>query len=136
MPGVRGRSGGSNRISVAEHLRRGTYRPIRHAKLAALAGLQAPQGPLAKYRAPVVLPMPPPATDALPAHVLDGLGPRGTAFALACWRDYSGWTPTSTALLCEAAHLLDAIAALRGSRGERSAQREFRSMVAALRLED
>lgn len=31
MAGVKGRSGGHNRISPAEHLLRGTYRPDRHA---------------------------------------------------------------------------------------------------------
>jgi hypothetical protein len=79
---------------------------------------------------------PPTAADPLPAAVLAGLGVRGRAFVRECWDAYGGWTPATAALLREAGHLLEALEALRGQKGERAAQREFRAMVAALRLED
>jgi hypothetical protein len=135
MPGVRGRSGGSNRIPVQVHLAKGTFRPARHA--ARLAALSAQTGVLAKYRpAPVVPPLRAVDRPPLPASVLAGLGARGQAFARDCWDAYADWSPASLALLHEAGHLLDALEALRGQKGERAAQREFRAMVTALKLED
>lgn len=40
MPGVKGRSGGAGKKSVARHLAEGTYRADRHGPLPSAAGLQ------------------------------------------------------------------------------------------------
>jgi P27 family predicted phage terminase small subunit len=78
MAGVKGRSGGHNRLSAEEHQLRGNYRPGRHGSLA-------------------VAPARPPAD--VPAPVPAGLS-RGAQKA---WRgymaDFDEWTRTDLSLL-------------------------------------
>lgn len=118
MAGRPGRSGGHNKISVEEHLLRGTFNASRHARPAALVTAAIPR------------------RDPPPEAVTTGLSGRGFAFVNECWQTYTGWTPASLALLREAGSLLEQLESLRGQRGERAAQRLFLATLAALRLED
>jgi hypothetical protein len=118
MAGIKGRSGGWNKKTTAEHLAAGTFRADRHRAPRALAAVAVP------IRA------------AIPEGVTAGLQAPGLAFVEACWAGYTGWGPSSLTLLREAAVTLDELEALRGTRGERAAQRVLLATLAALRLED
>jgi hypothetical protein len=119
MAGRPGRSGGHNKLSVEEHLLRGTYNVTRHGPRPAALTVAARSKP-----------------GAVPEYVVIGLSGRGLAFVEATWNAYGDWTPQSLELLREAGFLLTQIEALRGQKGERAAQRLLLSALSALRLED
>lgn len=119
MAGRPGRSGGHNRLSLADHAARGT-KP-RNPTLRGLRLVSAEAAP----------------PDPLPAELLAGLlpGGLGLAFVERCWQDYEGWTPASVMLLREAGMTIDALELMRGQKGERAAQRLLVTVLAQLRLE-
>jgi hypothetical protein len=119
VAGRPGRSGGHNRISIEEHIRRGTFNPTRHGKRAARAAAVT-----------VTAPFP------VPPALVEGLTGRGRAFVDECWVTYGGWTPATSVLLREAGLLIDELETLRGQRGERAAQRLLLSAIAALQLRE
>ena len=119
MAGRPGRSGGHNKISLEQHLKRGTFNRTRH-------------GP----KPPLLATAGAPRVEAVPACVTAGLSGPGLAFVTECWQQYGGWTAGSTVLLREAGMLVSQLEALRGQRGERPAQRLLLSTLAALRLEE
>jgi hypothetical protein len=118
MAGRPGRSGGHNRLSVEEHLLRGTYNATRH-------------GPRPSAVVPAVMPR----AEPVPAALTEGLHGRGLAFVEDCWATYDGWTAASCVLLREAGHLIEQLEQLRGKPGERTAQRLLLGTLAALNLE-
>jgi hypothetical protein len=118
MAGRPGRSGGHNRLSVEQHILRGTFNPTRHGSR-----------PSALAAAPV------PRTAPVPPELVAGLFGRGAAFVAECWSTYDGWNPASLALLHEGGRLLDQLETVRGTPAERSAQRLLLATLAALRLE-
>jgi hypothetical protein len=69
----------------------------------------------------------------VPDDITDGLRGRGLDFVRACWRTYTGWSPTSRALLRQAGTLLDALDA---NPNERAAQRLLLATLQALNLKD
>jgi hypothetical protein len=118
MAGRKGRSGGHNKISPADHLLRGTWNVTRHGPRPASVAAAA---------IPRVEPMPP--------DVIDGLSGRGLRFVEKCWAMYSGWTPPMLVLLREAGITITAIEQMRGTNEERPAQRALLQIMNALRLE-
>ena len=118
MAGRPGRSGGHNRLSVEQHILRGTFNPTRHGSR---------PSPLAVGAVPRTAPVPP--------ELVTGLVGRGKVFVAECWSTYEGWSPASLALLHEAGRLLDQLETVRGQPAERSAQRLLLATLAALRLE-
>jgi hypothetical protein len=118
MGGKRGRSGGHNRLTVAEHVLRGTFNATRHGGRPARA-------------AAAVLPAEP-----LPPALVEGLTGPGKDFVTQAWQHYDGWTPPARVLLRQAGLLLDDAARLRGQPGERATQRLLLSTLAALQLRD
>jgi hypothetical protein len=118
MAGRPGRSGGHNRLSVEQHILRGTFNPTRHGSR-----------PSALTAGPV------PRTAPVPPALVTGLVGRGAAFVGECWAAYDGWSPASLTLLHEAGRLLDQLETVRGMPAERSAQRLLLATLAALRLE-
>ena len=112
MAGVKGRSGGHNRLSPAEHLRRNTFKPSRHgSRAAARAALALLQGgrqghPLsvgATARQPDGVPDP-------PAALVAGLDGRGRELVLALWSDYEQWSAAKLVLLHELGGVADMLA--------------------------
>ena len=102
MAGQPGRSGGSNRLSVEEHFRRGTYSPIRH-------------GPLPPHLlpSPPAAPAPPPAWAPAPED-LASLGEPGRRF-LTQILEQADLSFMQGVLLLEAAHVLDGLATWRAA---------------------
>lgn len=98
MAGMKGRSGGHNRLNLAELQRRGTLRPSRHRALLASAA------PLA-FPAPA---LPPPVPDA----VLDGLQAAGRAIVEPLWQAYAVG-PSNERLLHELGVQADRLADIR-----------------------
>ena len=115
MAGRPGRSGGHNRMSVDEHIRRGTFNATRHGHRTTL-----------QFR-PKLLP-----ARQVPAALIEGLSGPGLDFVDCCWRNYEGWSSSGIVLLREAGFLLTQLEALRGKPGERAAQRVLLSTLAAL----
>jgi hypothetical protein len=122
MAGQPGRSGGHNRISIVDHLKRGTYRRDRHAGQKA-SGL---------HRAPA------PRSETVRPGLVEGLSERGLGrlFVETCFLEYDGWTPASLLALREAGFLVDALDRLRGKPGEREAQRLLVLMLNVLKFQD
>jgi hypothetical protein len=111
------RAGAGRKPKTLEELRlTGMFRPARHSHLLTL---------------PAVVP----SGDPVPA-VLDGLSGRGAAFVRAVWAEYGGWTSVTEMLLHEAGRLVDQLETLRGTKGERAAQRMLLSTLAALNLKE
>src|SRR5262245_57678848 len=115
MSGKPGRSGGHNRISIEEHLRRGTFRPVRH--LAALAASSGPQG---------VPPDPPP-------ELLTGLAEAGGALVVSAWRGCE-LTAFEAELLRMAAEYRDDAAEARRRGDKRAEHAASRLCLQALRV--
>lgn len=116
MAGRKGRSGGHNRLSVEEHLLRGTFNPTRHGS-----------------RAPALIPAPNP--NGIPPDLLDGITGRGAGFVEECWATHRGWTVPRSLLLREAGLLIDQLEAARGKPKEEPAvRRALLSVLAALEL--
>jgi hypothetical protein len=120
VSGRPGRSGGWNKLSLEEHRQRGT-KPRYSPKVLPLTKLAT---------APVLAP------EAVPDGLLDGLVGPGRVFVEATFAHYSGWTPASLVVLREAGKVIDDLESLRGTRGERPAQRTLIALIASLRLED
>jgi hypothetical protein len=118
MAGKPGRSGGHNRVAIAEHRVRGTYRPSRHDRRT------DPQPALPVPLSPAVVPL----------ALVEGLGAAGRTFAEDVFRSYDGWATHERALLRQAARCLDDAEAAATSRGRQSAIRLFASVVAQLHL--
>jgi len=78
MPGVAGRSGGHNRLSISEHQRRGTFRRNRHS-LAAVEADSTPRSTEARSTEVRLTP---------PRGLLSGLGASGRRFVKAAYRNY------------------------------------------------
>jgi len=117
MPGVKGRSGGHNKIPVALHLARGTFRPARHAKAVA-APPRASWGP----------------TEAQ----MRTLGEAGRAFVIRQMAAYD-ISVLDGELLLEAAICADRLAACRVPEAARDAleiawQKQFTALCQALRV--
>jgi len=121
MAGVKNRSGGRNRKDAATHWREGTFDPRRHGPrpVIATATVQRQQ-----------------ARGDVPDDLVASLGPRGAAFVRDTFGAYSDWSPTSLTLLHEAGCIVDQLTSLRGSKGERSAQRLLCQLINSMRLED
>lgn len=128
MAGKPGRSGGSNKLTVEEHVRRGTHRVDRH-------GPRPPVLALATVPKVSTLPAAPKGAE-VPADVVEGLRGKGLRFVEQAWKDYLGWTVSSRVLLHEAGRLLDELETLRGQRAERATQRLLAGLLAQLHLED
>jgi hypothetical protein len=118
VSGRKGRSGGSNRISIDQHRLRGTYPRHAPARAGALTVTAAAR-----------------VGDQLPSALIDGLADRGRAFVCDCFSSHSGWNAASMTLLHEAGVVIDSLESLRGTRGERPAQRTLLQLLNALRLE-
>lgn len=112
---------------------RGGKRPGSGRKPKALADLQLTGGFRPARHAHLLKPAFPVASP-LPAAVLDGLQARGRAFVESLWPEYTEWTLVSQVVLREAGLLVDQLEALRGTKGERAAQRMLLSVLAALDL--
>jgi hypothetical protein len=115
MAGRPGRSGGHNRISVEDHIMRGTYNPTRHGHRAVL-----------RFRATKL-----PASR---APAFEGLTGLGAAFVEGIYRDYEGWNSAGMVLLRMAGQLVSDLEELRGKPGERAAQKMLLSVLGALDL--
>lgn len=119
MSGRPGRSGGHNRLTLADHAARGTKpRSPTVRGLRLVSADHAPPEPLAPELLAGLLP-----------------GGLGLAFIERCWSDYEGWTPASVILLREAGMTIDSLSLLRGQKGERAAQQLLVRILAELRLE-
>lgn len=124
MAGKKGRSGGSNRIPVAVHIARGTYRASRHGPR-----------PLA-----TVLPMPAAVEPWTPTDT--ALGPAGRALLSRVMERYE-CSVTEGEILLEAARCADVLAALRAQaladiaaqRLEVSWSKHYTALLLGLRLE-
>jgi hypothetical protein len=121
MAGMKGRSGGMNRVSVDLHRLRGTFRNSRHA-----GATQTPRLATAALDGPLPV----------PDDLITGLFGRGRRFVEAAWANYAGWGVGTRELLREAGMLFDQLETLRGQRGERAAQRLLVTILASLHLED
>lgn len=117
MSGRKGRSGGHNKLSFAEHVLKGTVNTTRHVPKPGPMGARALAAP------PV------------PVELTAGLSGRGLDFVRECWTTYAGWAPHTRALLREAGTLLDQLDRVRNTPEERGAQRMLVAVIAALRLE-
>jgi hypothetical protein len=122
MAGRKGRSGGHNKLSADELLKRGTWRIYRHGPRPASVPLRG-SGP-------------PSPTDPLPppASLVAGLSAPGLAVVEQCWRRYR-WAVAGLVLLRELGFTITWLEQHRGEKGEREAQRLLVQLVAALDLE-
>jgi hypothetical protein len=118
MAGRKGRSGGHNRLSLETHLLRGTFNATRHGRRAAAAQAAVLTSP-----------------ELMPPALVEGLQGRGREFVEQTWAAYAGWSPPDLVLLHEAGLVLDQLETLRGTPGERAAQRLLLSLLAHLRVE-
>ena len=105
MAGRPGRSGGQNRMSLAAHVLRGTFRPERHA--------------------PLIPPGPP--WDPAPA-LLEALGTAGRAFVTRIRAAYE-LSALDGELALEGGHAADRLAALRRRKGGSVAARDARAKL-------
>ena len=106
-------SGGANAISIAEHLRAGTYRPHRHGQR-----LEAPAS----------------GRDVTPAErkrLLDGLPPEGRRVAVALLAEYSDWDAAALTVLKQYALSCARLTDLTDDDAER--RREVRTNLALLK---
>src|SRR5262245_39391777 len=117
MSGRKGRSGGWNRLSEAEHRLRGTYVACRHGEK---------PSPLAYTVAATAKVLPVAAEP--PASRMAGLGAAGTALVAAVYGEYSGWDTKDLCVLHHAGELEDYLAT-----ADRVA--DFRRWLAALRTQ-
>lgn len=109
-------SGGHNAVSIAQHLRQGTYRPHRHGQR-----LEAPAS----------------GRDVTPAErkrLLDGLPPEGRRVAFALLAEYSDWDAAALATLRQYALSCARLVDLMDDDAER--RREVRTNLALLKALD
>jgi hypothetical protein len=115
VAGTPGRSGGHNAISIAEHLRKGTYRPARHA-----GRTDPPELPV---------------TPAERRRVLDGLTPEGRRIAAALLDAYGDWDASGLATLRSYAASCARLRVLEDAPGDgRQLYAEIRANIGLARL--
>jgi hypothetical protein len=115
MAGVPGRSGGANRLSLEEHLKRGTYTRSRHGHLK-----EEPAVPL---------------TPAVRRRTLRGLTGDARASVLCVLDEYTGWNAPALVTLRQwalAVMRIDALTA-QGEYDREELRRELRMAVALFR---
>ena len=124
MAGMPGRSGGHNRLSIAEHLQHGTYRADRHGALK-----PASPWPMAASTSAAAEVKP-------PAALLDGLGKRGRAFVRDVFAELEPNRVEMHVLRVAAEALDDAHAARDGGdhKASRAAVRQFLAACGRLGL--
>jgi len=118
MSGVAGRSGGHNRLSVEQHVFRGTFVPSRHGR------------------------RPEPTTGPVSAadrrRTLKGLSPAARRLAAALLETFEGWDVAALQTLRSYALSCDRLAALEAAGASSALYREVRAnlaLLAALHLE-
>jgi len=118
MSGMPGRSGGWNRISVEDHLARGTYRKDRHGHL------QEP--PTDTY------------SDVDRDRLVAGLPAAAERLGLALLESFSGWDPASLVTLRAYVLSCERLAALESASGNdaRAMHKELRSNLLLLKMLD
>lgn len=116
MSGRPGRSGGSNAISLSEHLARGTFRPARHA-----AGLSKPE--------------PVSATDAERREALRGLGAVGQRVVRGLLAEFGDWHAAARFTLREYGRSCDTLAAATDDAERRRETRRNLALLRELNLE-
>lgn len=116
MAGVAGRSGGANRVSIAEHLARGTYRPGRHA-----GRTDPPEVRL---------------TPGDRRRLLEGLPPEARRVAVGLLDQYGDWDSSSLSTLRSYAMSCARLRELEAAPGDdtRQLHREIRANVSLARL--
>jgi hypothetical protein len=116
MAGTPGRSGGANKISIAEHLARGTFRPGRHG---------------GKTDPPAL-----PVSPADRRRLLDGLRPEARRVAAGLLGEYADWDSSSLSTLRSYAMSCARLRDLEAAPGDdtRQLHREIRANVSLARL--
>lgn len=120
MAGMPGRSGGHNRVSIEEHIRRGTFRPARHG-----GRVDPPEIPV---------------SEADRRRTLAGLSPEARRTASELLAAYSGWDAAGLATLRSYVLSLERLRRLEADPGDDAAalHREMRTtlnLLKALNLE-